>query len=90
MCLFADLFTRRNSSMVLENCWRFLAGLRLCVYVTSVWTDLSECIGRKKEHKIRDTEISNKNSSRDEIANVNFFTTTSYMQNPAPMPIEPA
>ena len=30
-----------------------------------------------------------KNSSGDEIANVNFFTTTSYMHSPAPTPIEP-
>ena len=29
----------------------------------------------------------NKNSPGDEIANVNFFTITSYMQRPAPMPI---
>ena len=31
----------------------------------------------------------NKNSSGDEIANVNFFTTTSYMYRPATTPIEP-
>jgi len=30
-----------------------------------------------------------KNSSGDEIENVNFFTTTSYMYRPAPTPIEP-
>ena len=30
-----------------------------------------------------------KNSSGDEIANVNLFTTTSYMQKRAPTPIEP-
>jgi len=32
-----------------------------------------------------------KNASGDEIANVNFFATTSYlyMQKPAPRPIEP-
>jgi len=31
----------------------------------------------------------NKNSSVDEIVNVNVFTTTSYMWRPVPMPIEP-
>ena len=31
----------------------------------------------------------NKNSSGDEIANVNFCTTTTYMERPAPTPIEP-
>ena len=31
----------------------------------------------------------NKNSSGDEIANVNFCTTTTYMYRPAPTPIEP-
>jgi len=31
----------------------------------------------------------NKNSSVDEIANVNVFTTTSYMYRPAPTLIEP-
>jgi len=30
-----------------------------------------------------------KNSSGDEIANVNFCTTTTYMEKPAPTPIEP-
>ena len=30
-----------------------------------------------------------KNSSGDEIANVNFRTTTTYMKRPAPTPIEP-
>ena len=30
-----------------------------------------------------------KNSSGDEIANVNFCTTTTYMERPAPTPIEP-
>jgi len=29
------------------------------------------------------------NSSGDEMANVNFFTTTSYMYRPAPTSIEP-
>jgi len=31
----------------------------------------------------------NKNSSGDEIANVNFCTTTTYMERPALTPIEP-
>ena len=35
------------------------------------------------------TQCIYKNSSGDEIANVNFFTTTLYMYRPAPMPIEP-
>ena len=30
-----------------------------------------------------------KNSSGDEMANANLFTMTSYMQKPAPTPIEP-
>jgi len=33
--------------------------------------------------------IDDKNSSGDEIANVNFCTTTAYMERPAPTPIEP-
>ena len=33
--------------------------------------------------------ITNKNSPGDEIANVNFCTTTTYMERPAPTPIEP-
>jgi len=33
--------------------------------------------------------VKHKNSSGDEIANVNFCTTTTYMQKPAPTPIEP-
>jgi len=32
--------------------------------------------------------VNNKTSSGDEIAKVNFFTTTSYMQRPTPTPIE--
>ena len=35
------------------------------------------------------TAIIDKNSSGDEIANVNFCTTTTYMERPAPTPIEP-
>jgi len=42
----------------------------------------------KKQDKRLTTE-SYKNSSGDEIANVNFFTTTSYLYRPAPTPIEP-
>jgi len=30
-----------------------------------------------------------RNSSGDEIANLNIFTTTSYLQRPAPTPVEP-
>ena len=37
----------------------------------------------------RVSAIMNKNSSEDDIANVNFCTTTTYMERPAPTPIEP-
>ena len=38
---------------------------------------------------LADAVKKDKNSSGDEIANVNFCTTTTYMERPAPTPIEP-
>ena len=40
-------------------------------------------------NRVRQSVSKNKNSSGDEIANVNFCKTTTYMERPAPTPIEP-
>jgi len=43
----------------------------------------------ERQHLIYPLLKTNKNSSGDDIASVNFFTTTSYMYRPAPTPVEP-
>jgi len=49
-------------------------------------TKITQCMQHNKLFTLKSTKY--KNSSGDEIANMNFCTTT-YMERPAPTPIEP-
>jgi len=51
--------------------------------------ECDKSIGTVTKHDTFTGQNNNKNSSGDEIANVNFCTMTTYMERPVPTPIEP-
>jgi len=80
---------KETSSMASEvtTLWRYRNESIIIIIVPKSY--LLRNLGHTSNKSKKEGQLYNKNSSGDEIANVNFSTMTSYMWRPAPTPIEP-